>query len=69
MKVEILVHLFHAHHTLSQSHFVLSWNKSLHGLDPIFFVIPHDCIYIFSNKVLAYIWNMHGPQMFFVKTK
>ena len=61
MKVDIFVHLFHVYHSVSQSHSVLSWNKSLHGLGPIFYVEPHGCIYVLKNKALAYIFDVNTP--------
>ena len=53
MKVDIFVHLLHVYHGVSQSHFVLFWNKSLHGLDPIFFIVPHGSIYVLRNNPLT----------------
>ena len=67
MKVDIFVHLFHVYYGVSQSHFILSWNKSLHGLDTIFFVVPHGCIYVLRNKALTYIFDEKSPYAFIIK--
>ena len=57
MKMGIFVHLFHVHHGVSQSHFVLFWNKWLHGLDLIFFVVRRGQIFVLRNKTLTYIFD------------
>ena len=67
MKMNIFVHLFHVYQSVSQSHFVLFWNKLLHRLDPIFFVVPHSCIYVLRNKAQAYIYDVKGPYVFIIK--
>ena len=67
MKVDIFVHLSDAYHGLTQSHFVLFWNKSLHGLEPIFFIVPHGRIYVLSYKAPTYIFDVKSPYALMVK--
>ena len=67
MKVNIFAHLFHVYHGASQTHFVLLWKKSLHGLDPILFVVLHGRVYILRNKALTYIFDVKSPYAFIVK--
>ena len=67
MKVDIFVHLFHVYHGVSESHFLLFWNKLLYGLDHIFFVVPNGRIYVMRNKGLTYIFDVKSPYAFIVK--
>ena len=61
------IHPLHVYHGVSQSHFLLFWNESLHDLGPIFFIVPHGRIYVLRNKVLTYIFDVKSSYVFVVK--